>query len=640
MEAVTWTDMQYKQTSLLRHRHDEEPARRDSMNSERTHDSGYTSDPDWDLRLVPPLTFEFSHVGIDSPTSSNNAKLSKNPFASILEKNRVDGQKGAQLKRAKVTSCPKQVFELEGKWGNTIEISHDTLRKKSFPTVDVDMWTWTDETFPSHNRPKERVSSIVSLTSTSSVGNYSITDDSEEDEMDERSAMLPKATMKTIELIMRKIEVNLGYVAYIQAAGAQSSKEQNSSGSTARGGRRASTQGTVGKRKSRGEGDSPSENPDDNGSNKRRRVSITTTEDSEIGPRFACPFYKHDPNRYRSRRTCPGPGWPTVHRMKEHLYRAHAQPIFCPRCYTMFDADSDLSMHLRAHPCQISTAQPIEGIDRETLKSLRKRSPALRLEEDKWRDTYQLLFPSVPPEDIPSPYYNSDSPSEESRRFRRDLLERIRSELHATAEREPGPVEQRLLRQVASIIQRCETDLLNAFHQQHQHQQLDPTAPQRSTTGPPTAESSSSTISIRGGQSGNDQPPFHPTSQPPRHNQIPGFCPASTVATAPSASNQATFHVPSIPALPSRLTKEAVDEYTPMPMTTTGHIPSVPSLDTETVPNTVIGPVVPDDTRHYSPWDSSEFIDWNVVFPPGDAEGEGERSEMQVGPVLVAPVWT
>ena len=147
----------------------------------------------------------------------------------------------------------------------------------------------------------------------------------------------------------------------------------------------------------------PPDDADEDDTNKRRRVSVTTTtEDSEAGPRFACPFFKHDPNRYRHRRTCGGPGWPTVHRMKEHLYRSHAQPIFCPRCYAMFDSDGDFSAHIRGNPCLTSDPQPIDGIDRKTFESLKKRSPALRLEEDKWRGVYQLLFVDVATADIPS----------------------------------------------------------------------------------------------------------------------------------------------------------------------------------------------------------------------------------------------
>lgn len=37
---------------------------------------------------------------------------------------------------------------------------------------------------------------------------------------------------------------------------------------------------------------------------------------TKANPRFACPYYKHDPVKYRSHRTCPGPGFITVHRVK------------------------------------------------------------------------------------------------------------------------------------------------------------------------------------------------------------------------------------------------------------------------------------------------------------------------------------
>jgi hypothetical protein len=45
----------------------------------------------------------------------------------------------------------------------------------------------------------------------------------------------------------------------------------------------------------------------------------------------------------------------------------------------------------------------MEGITREQMKILRKRAAPCRLEEDKWRDVYQLLFPEVLKADIPSP---------------------------------------------------------------------------------------------------------------------------------------------------------------------------------------------------------------------------------------------
>jgi hypothetical protein len=309
----------------------------------------------------------------------------------------------ASTPRIEVTSNP-----------TPIETSADTLcdywsagfkqsAKESLRNDKIELWV--KENLHPNDRPKERNLSIASLDSTGSCDMYSNTDDNSEDEHGSTAVpgTLSKATLKTIELIMRKIEVNLGHAAYMQCAGGHASKTQGGT-SVPRGSR--SSQASSGKRKARSGESLPPDDPDEDDA-KRRRVSVTTTtEDSETGPRFACPFFKHDPHRYRQKRTCGGPGWPTVHRMKEHLYRSHAQPIFCPRCYTMFDADADFAVHLRGHPCDVSAPQPIEGIDRRTFESLKKRSPPLRLEEDKWRDAYQLLFPEVAVADIPSPCMN------------------------------------------------------------------------------------------------------------------------------------------------------------------------------------------------------------------------------------------
>ncbi len=36
----------------------------------------------------------------------------------------------------------------------------------------------------------------------------------------------------------------------------------------------------------------------------------------EEARRFACPFARHDPGRYKNVKTCCGPGWADVHRVK------------------------------------------------------------------------------------------------------------------------------------------------------------------------------------------------------------------------------------------------------------------------------------------------------------------------------------
>jgi hypothetical protein len=308
------------------------------------------------------------------------------------------------------TSCPKTSNQSNKCWTEDSKETSDQIPpalQGPALTQHGNIEHWVDENLQPHDLPEKRKLSTVSLSSTGSCDMYSIGDNSDDEIVEVIPSTLSKAISTTIELIMRKIELNLGYAAYLQCTGSQSSRARGSAGNRGSGGRGHSQSGG-GKRKSRLDDSLAPDDPDEDGASKRRRISIaTTTEDSEAGPRFACPFYKHDPNRYRNLRTCTGPGWPTVHRMKEHLYRSHAQPVFCPRCYAMFDSDDELSNHLRAHPCHISAPQPIEGINKETERSLKKRSPALRLEEDKWRDTYQLLFPEVSLSDIPSPCKSS-----------------------------------------------------------------------------------------------------------------------------------------------------------------------------------------------------------------------------------------
>jgi hypothetical protein len=57
-------------------------------------------------------------------------------------------------------------------------------------------------------------------------------------------------------------------------------------------------------------GDSSAEETEHKSRNKKRSTKASNS------PRFACPFYKHNPERYEAARSCCGPGWATVHRLK------------------------------------------------------------------------------------------------------------------------------------------------------------------------------------------------------------------------------------------------------------------------------------------------------------------------------------
>jgi hypothetical protein len=312
---------------------------------------------------------------------------------------------GVVTSQASLQTTPSEAPKIES-IKNLLECPRKDIPKDRPVSEDEDIERWINDNLPSSKRPRERVTSIVSISSTSSCEMHTSTDVSEDEmEYDTQTAQqFPTSIQKIIDLILRKVEINLRNAAYKQCTGSRAAQTQSRATIVLGQSSRKTSVSSGTKRKSRLEGSPPPEEDDEDGPNKRRRGSTTTiTDESETGARFACPFYKHDPDRYRNRRTCPGPGWPSVHRMKEHLYRSHSQPIFCPICYETFNSDKQQSSHVRLRQCESSPPQEIEGIDRETVRTLKKRTPALRLEEDKWRDVYQVLFPDVSDLEIPSP---------------------------------------------------------------------------------------------------------------------------------------------------------------------------------------------------------------------------------------------
>ncbi|KAG5794490.1 hypothetical protein H9Q69_006446 [Fusarium xylarioides] len=105
------------------------------------------------------------------------------------------------------------------------------------------------------------------------------------------------------------------------------------------------------------------------------------TQQSLVKPQvqqFACPFYKHDPERYETSRAYSGPGWQTVHRVKEHIFRKHTMPEHeCERCFEVFKTELNLSRHLRkAALCEVASHRPQEneGINAAQSQQLRARA--------------------------------------------------------------------------------------------------------------------------------------------------------------------------------------------------------------------------------------------------------------------------
>ncbi|KAK6824722.1 hypothetical protein PG987_012216 [Apiospora arundinis] len=181
-------------------------------------------------------------------------------------------------------------------------------------------------------------------------------------------------------------------------------------------------------------------NGQDKGGNKRAK-----TEENP-GPSLVCPFFRHDPNRFRHHRICAGPGWKTIHRLKEHLYRVHRLPKnACPRCGDPFDDAKKLNAHLRSDdPCRKKDIAAAQGIDEQQEKKLkeRKRVGSSVSDEQRWRDIYMILFPEANKNSLPSPYYDVTDAEEYAKTTERLMKykKRIEKELPALMRKK---VEQR-----------------------------------------------------------------------------------------------------------------------------------------------------------------------------------------------------
>lgn len=170
-------------------------------------------------------------------------------------------------------------------------------------------------------------------------------------------------------------------------------------------------------RRDDGDEDNSNDDGDDDGSRKNHYKKKTKKICDDTRPKFACPFYKFDPQKFKGHRTCLGPGWTEVHRVKEHLKRSHMlSPHQCHRCLRHFVEEDQLKAHSRKDkPCPIrgpKTARKdlTAGFDAKKWDQLQKRLK--KTSEEKWKEWYCILFEvDASSSDIPSPYHDVPVPS-------------------------------------------------------------------------------------------------------------------------------------------------------------------------------------------------------------------------------------
>ncbi|KAK3388604.1 hypothetical protein B0T20DRAFT_98842 [Sordaria brevicollis] len=149
----------------------------------------------------------------------------------------------------------------------------------------------------------------------------------------------------------------------------------------------------------------PDDDDDDDDDDGSQPSPYASRPGSAMSKRFACPFRKHNPEKYNrvDYDICANKDWPTIPRLKEHLYRRHYK-IHCQRCKQTFSDARQLTIHEMApEACELLDIKPPGDITTSQERQLKSRKHTHRRQsdEEKWREIYRLLFPN---HIVPSPY--------------------------------------------------------------------------------------------------------------------------------------------------------------------------------------------------------------------------------------------
>ncbi|KAK0620496.1 hypothetical protein B0T14DRAFT_481438 [Immersiella caudata] len=240
-------------------------------------------------------------------------------------------------------------------------------------------------------------------------------------------------------------------------------------------------------RHTRGGDDGHGGDGDENDGDNRRRKLKVPAELAEERPKFACPYYKRNPRKYGKWTSCPGPGWDEVHRVKSHLYKRHALPPQCPRCWEPFRSEDAVREHLQQETACVKqeNQMTLTGFTKEQERMLRSRKrvrPGTG-EADKWREMYRILFPDDDIEKMPNPYYENTQDDSMARAqgiesyavfLRREMPALVRRELESMFQNELRTVEESLRPQIEQMVIGLQPRLLRMFQQSISAEEREP----------------------------------------------------------------------------------------------------------------------------------------------------------------------
>ncbi|KAJ0120904.1 Vegetative incompatibility protein HET-E-1 [Diaporthe amygdali] len=138
-------------------------------------------------------------------------------------------------------------------------------------------------------------------------------------------------------------------------------------------------------------------------------LEIVETSDSEDGETvvvrkarfFACPFYIQD-NKHS--KCVTEEQLQNIEQVKDHLWWAHRQPIFCPVCKEQFPSSKTRDTHIRLRTCHPKISSSIEGLTGEQDEKLAREEEEPQLSEEmRWFRIWDIIFPHIARP--PSPFY-------------------------------------------------------------------------------------------------------------------------------------------------------------------------------------------------------------------------------------------
>lgn len=122
---------------------------------------------------------------------------------------------------------------------------------------------------------------------------------------------------------------------------------------------------------------------------------------------LACPFGRQNSTKHR---TClKYGGFSTVQHLRDHLWKDHYSPHWCPVCCQTFDSLGACDTHIRQWSCTRRTSRETVLLSSKQWRQI-SRNKLGRSKEEQWYSIWCIIFPQV--EKPPTAYVSTTNPTE------------------------------------------------------------------------------------------------------------------------------------------------------------------------------------------------------------------------------------